>query len=379
MNNKMPSSGPIYLNAEINNAAYDEATQPITWIEAEKHISRSGAIVSSAKDYYASVFRLVFDMDVPVFISEMQVPSVDGVSTIYSVTIESDIGGAVHQGRAFLKLPYLPADAVLHQTQPKDFYSAFWNYGVLTQQLNVMMAEAYAALVAAGSTVNAAQVPFYSYDALVGAIDLNVYPLSLYESTQPLPANNVRIYFNAPSYPLIKGWDWYPITPVPGGVPAADGKDYWLQLFNTGKNYLPQPTVFATGVTPAAPTTSSLTVAPSFTASFPGIVSIIVLSDLPSAGEYVQSTKSNEQAKILTDFKPDLSNAGGATTQFYNANFGDCRWIKLTGDAPISQLTVRIEAVDYLGIRHTLRLYSKSEQASMKICFAPKDMVETSE
>jgi hypothetical protein len=128
-----------------------------------------------------------------------------------------------------------------------------------------------------------------------------------------------------------------------------------------------------------APTTSSLTIAPAFLAAFPGIVSIIVLSDLPSAGEYVQSSKDNEQAKILTDFKPDLSNAGGATTQFYNANFGDCRWIKLTGDAPISQLTVRIEAVDYLGVRHTLKLYSKSEQASMKICFAPKDMVETSE
>lgn len=373
----MASSGPIYLNAEINNAEYDEETQPIAWINAEKHISRSGAIVSSAKDYYASVFRLVFDMDVPVFIAEMQIPSVDGISTIYSVTIESDIGGTVHQGRAFLKLPYLPADVVLWQTQPKDFYSAFWNYSVLTQQLNVMMAEAYAALVAAGSTVNAAEVPFYSYDAASGVIDLNVYPYSLYESTHPLPADNVRIFFNAPAYPLIKGWDWYPITPMPGGDPAVDGRDFWLQLFGTGKNYLPQPAVYSAGVAPAAPATSSLTVTPSFTAAFPGIVSIIVLSDLPSAGEYVQSSKSNEQAKILTDFKPDLSNAGGATTQFYNANFGDCRWIKLTGDAPISQLTVRIEAVDYLGVRHPLQLYSKSEQASIKICFAPKDMVES--
>jgi hypothetical protein len=377
MNNRMASSGPVYLNAEINNSGYDEETQPIVWINTEKHISRSGAIVPKAKDYYASVFRLVFDMDVPVFIAEMQLPSVDGVSTIYSVTIESDIAGAVHQGRAYLKLPYLPADAVLHQTQPKDFYSAFWNYSELAHQLNVMLAEAYAALIAAGSTVNPAEVPFYTFEA-DGSLSLNVYPFSLYESTQPLPANNVRIYFNAPSYPLIKGWDWYPVTPV-GGTPATDGKDFWLQMFNTGKNYLPAPTVYSTGLTPVAPTTSSLTIAPAFLAAFPGIVSIIVLSDLPSAGEYVQSSKDNEQAKILTDFKPDLSNAGGATTQFYNANFGDCRWIKLTGDAPISQLTVRIEAIDYLGVRHTLKLYSKSEQASMKICFAPKDMVETSE
>lgn len=372
---------PNYLNIEVSNAAYNESTGPLKWLPVEQHVSRSGAVVDRAGDYYASVFRMVFDLDVPVFIAEMQVPSIDGVSTIYSVTIRSTIGGVVHRGRAFLKLPYRPADVILHQTQPTDFYSAFWNYSQLAEQMNIMLAEAYANLIAAGSTVNAAEVPFYRYNSETGFFDITCYPMSLYVS--PHGVDRVEIFFNAPAYPMIKGWDSYYIIDQ-NQTPDVNGEDFELLVYNNGTNFLPQPAVFTQGRTPANPLTSSITATQAFPAPYPGIVSVQVLSDLPSIGEYTPGVPggagaaagSNTQTKILTDFKPDLTQAGGATTQFYNANFGDCRWIRLTGDGPITQITVRVEAVDYLGIRHQLVLYSKSEQASMKICFAPRDMVE---
>lgn len=364
---------PNYLNIEISNASYDEANGNFKWLPVEQHISRSGAIVDKAKDYYASVFRLVFDLDVPVFIAEMQIPSVDGISTVYSLTIKSTIGGVVHRGRAFLKLPIRPADVILWQTQPKDFYNAFWNYSQLCEQMNICMAEAYANLIAAGSTVNAAEVPFFTYDSMSGFFSLTCYPMDLY--AYPHGADKVEIFWNAPSYAFIKGWDSYYILEQ-NRPPDVNGEDFEILLYNNGTNYLPQPTVFSTGRTPTAPATSSITATQAFPAAFPGIVSVQVLSDLPSIGEYVPSLSGAEQSKILTDFKPDLTTSGGATTQFYNANFGDCRWVKLTGESPITQMTVRIEAVDYLGVRHELLLYSKSEQASLKICFAPNEMVE---
>lgn len=367
------SREPTYLNIEISNASYDESSQKVKWLDVETHVSRSGAIVDRAKDYYASVFRLVFDLDVPVFIAEMQLPSADGVSLIYSCTIKSTIGGAVHRGRAFLKLPYRAADVVLYQQQPTNFYSSFWNYSQLCESMNNMLAEAYANLISAGSSVNANEVPFYTYNPTSGFFSLTTYPMSLY--AYPHGADKVEIFFNAAAYPLIKGWDSYFLVNE-NENPDPNGEDYELLIYNNGTNFLPAPAVYSTGRTPTAAATSSITATQAFGTIYPGIVSVQVLSDMPSIGEYVPSVAGNEQSKILTDFRPDLTASGGATTQFYNANFGDCRWIKLTGEAPITQITVRIEAVDYLGVRHQLKLYSKSEQASMKICFAPREMVE---
>jgi len=367
---------PVYLNAEISNAAYDELNGRVAWIDAEKHISRSGAIIDKAKDYYASVFRLVFDLDVPVFIGEMVVPSVDGVSLIYTMTIKSTIAGVVHRGRANLKLPYQAADAVLYQTQPKTFYPSFWNYSQICFALNELAAEAYANLVAAGSGVVATQVPFFTPNQ--GRYDITAYPMNLWAYNKDPAANRVEMFFNAAAYPIIKGWDSYFVTEN-NSVPDANGEDYQLLIYNNGFNYIPQPTAaYNQGMTPADITTSSITATQAFRSAYPGIVSILVLSDLPSNGEFVQSATGAEQAKILTDFKPDLGDIGGASTQYYNANFGDCRWIKLSGDGPITQMSIQIVAIDYLGNRHELKLYSKSEQASLKICFAPKSMVESS-
>lgn len=371
-------SEPNYLNIEINNAGYDELTDRVKYLDVEKYVSRSGAIVDKANDYYASVFRLVFDLDVPVFIGEMQVPSADGLSLIYSMTIRSTIGGVVTRGRAFLKLPYQAADVILHQTQPTNFYNAFWEYAQVNFALNVMVREAYADLIANGSAVAAAEIPFFSYDSSSGFFSLTCFPFPLYEYRNPPSGDRVEIFFNAASYPLIKGWDSYYLTQA-NELPNADGEDYQLLVYNQGTNYLPQPAAFITSMTPATPAATSLTATQSFPSALPSIVSINVLSDLPSAGEFVQSSTGSELAKILTDFKPDLSNTGGASIQYYNANFGDCRWVKLVGSGPISQVTVRIEAVDYLGVRHVLKLYSKSEQASMKIAFAPKELVENFE
>lgn len=365
---------PTYLNIEISNASYNEATQPLKWTLAEQHVSRSGSIIDKARDYYASVFRLVFDLDVPIFIGEMQVPSVDGLSLIYSITIKSTIGGVVNRGRAYLKLPYRPADIILFQTQPKDFYNAFWNYSQLCEAMNVCLAEAYANLIAAGSTVAATQAPFFSYDVTSGFFSLTAAPMSLYQ--YPHGVDKVEIFWNAPSYCFVKGFDYYILTDL-NQTPDVNGEDYELLLYNNGTNYLPGPvSYYNQGRAPVNTAVSSITAIQAFPAILPGIISVQVLSDLPSIGEYVPSVSGSQQSKILTDFRPDLTKAGGATTQFYNANFGDCRWVKLTGDAAITQITVRIEAVDYLGNRHEMLLYSKSEQASMKICFAPNEMVE---
>lgn len=372
----MTKKDPIYLNAEISNAGYDEETEPIVYLDAEKHISKSGTVVGKLDDYYASVFRLSFDLDVPIFIGEMQTPSTDGRSLVYSVTLKSYEGASVYRGRAYLKLPYEPSDVILYQTQPKDFYSSFWNYNQYTHALNEMISAAYAALITNGSSVTAGQAPFFNYNQTSGFFSLTAYPYNLYAYQNPPTGDRIEIYFNAASYPLLRGWDSYFTFRGNGSeTPDANGEDYRLIIYNDGFNYLPQPAI-PTSITPSAPTTSSISAIQSFPSALPGITTVRILSDLPQTGEFVQASGAKQTDNILADFKPDLSNVGGASVQIYNANFGDCRWVKLKGNDPLTQLTIRLQCVDYLGNSHNIKLYSKSEIASIKLCFAPNELVE---
>lgn len=361
-----------YLNAVITqDPAYNELTQPRQAIEAAKYISKSGSIVDKCSDYYCAVFRLAFDLDIPVFIPELKLPTAD--TTIYSITVMSKISNVMHYGRAFLKVPIETQDLIPQAAQPTDFYGVYWTYGQVLEALNEAITKAYAALVAAGSSVDPAQVPFFSERD--GGFDLTAYPMSLYR--YPATGNDiVQIFFNSAAYPLVEGWNYYDDTKI-GQPPNTNGADFRLLFYNHGTNWLPQPLgAFSTGREPVNDAVCSIRMTQAFTVALPSISAVRLLSSLPSVGEFVQGGEGRLTQKILSDFTPDLSQTGGASRQIYNASFGDARWIKLTSEAPLTDLTLRLVAVDYRGQTYDLLLYSKSEDCNIKLCFAPNDLIE---
>ena len=361
---------------------------------AEETISRSGTIIDDASDYYVAVVRLKFSTNNPLIIMPCTSAqfAADGITTDWSLTVRQTVdtlGPATRTeffGRAFLKLRR--QDPILGQTtQPKDLYTAVWSPEEWVRILNTAAEEAYAACIAAGATLGATDIPFFSLIPGTGRLELTVYPFTQWEQGQrPVPMPDPPVAVSTRN-DLLSNWSMqtalggfgFRAETFPNQPLNANGADYRFLILSDGSNYLPANAPAAHSLTPtAAP--AALIIPQSFpTQKMPGIVKIAVVTSLPTMQEFIPSDSGKGSRAVLTDFAPDPSNSmigECQTTEIYNADIGNARWIKLKGGGPISTFSVRVETEDWLGQIRTLGLTGEYESFDMKLCFAPKRVVD---
>lgn len=382
----------------------DEITFPVIMSKADsrarvqkpllqRFISRSGRIVDTANEYFVAVIRLAISLTVPIFMPEMILPSVDGVSTLLSVSmmrcdpITKAIIAAVDVP---IKLQIVESQRRFPQTfqdATDGMYASFNHPDELCAAVNEALDTCVNGLFTAGAPSTPAINPEMMYDPVTHLYSFNVYhhggfvqPVHIIEPGQtttdgfPLPAGVpvalFSIWFNHCSYPIMKGFNTFHVS-KDDYVPHPGGLDYKLDFVPNEDARIPVPlnfnnptNIFGYKLKQDTPTV------------LPTLETIRVLTDLPSVGEIVPSTDDVETAGILTDFKLDNSFIGSSAVLYYNASLGDARYIKLTGTAPVQAITYRVEALDTYGKVHQIRLQGPGDFFSIKMAFVKNNIVE---
>jgi len=376
----------VYLNARVQGPTPEESAGLARATPASGTVSRSGVIIQDTNDYYVSVSRVSFDLDIPVAIAPAKFPefTADGLTTRWSLTVRyTDAGGNFFYGRAYLKLRKEAGEIVTGQTtQPRDLYCAIWTPEEWREILNTALAEAYAACdTAAGGGVLPTQVPFYSFSPLPsgGKMRLTVHPFSMWNQAGRGAGTFLDLFTSFECVNVFNGWAKDLVTPV--GAPLdPNGCDYRFVAFSDGYNYSPPNAAGSESLVPTAPANTTLFIQQLYaTQTLPGIRTVAILTSLPTVPEYTPSRLTNSSERVLTDFFPDFTKTmSGAsdTTYVYNSAIGDARWIKLRGGATINSFEYQVVTVDWLGTVRPIELYSQSEAVDLKLCFAPRRVIE---
>lgn len=371
-----------FLNLVIAGQA---STTTATEVQAETYVSRSGPIVERSDEYYVSIIRLKFVVDIPIAIAPIGPNfAADGVSTDWSLTVRyTDAASTVFTGRAFLKV--LPQTVITGMTtQPKDLYMGIWTLMDWQSILNTALAAAYAACdAAAGGGILPVQVPFFSIaDAGTGRMKLTCYPFDDWNiDSQAGGKKRLELFCNWSAFPAFGGWDLIRRT-VANQPLSASGGDYQFNIRSTGYNYLPvNPPGAPPALLPTGPATATLILeqtSPNFT--MPGITKINFITNLSTLPEYTPGGDGRNTSLILTDQSPDLSQIllGDSRTSFvYNTGLKDARWARLVGGPhPISTVMVRVTMTDWFGNEIFYYLSTRSQTLDMKLAFAPKKLVD---
>lgn len=372
-----------YLNAIIGEAPIPAPGGPSPLVAAQAFVSRSGAVIETPSDYYCSVFRLTLSTatSIPLWIPALDLTVGDGLTTIYTVTVKYSNAGTVHYGRAALKLQKAAADVVLYTAnQPNDDYCFVYSRQEFLSMWNTAATAAYEAAIqgVAPSPLVSGEGPYMFNEGTTDLFAINCYPYIWYVENSGSNQNYAQLFMNSASASILQGWRTYRATKA-GRAPDPHGCDIRFVFDNDGRNWFPQPADASKGMSPnntmsGAALVSLVTIQNAVT-TFPSITNIRLLSSLPSASEAVPSPSGNGWASILTDFAPDLTQLGSQML-YYNAAMGDCRYVRLTGSAPITTISFRIESVDWQGIARQFYLGGPGEACTLKLAFVPRNMVE---
>lgn len=381
----MPSAPTVtYLNVTIRGDAPGGTAKATP---AQQEISRSGTIIDDTDQYYVSVSRLRFVVNIPIAYPPIKLPefTADGLTTDWSLTVKYvSNAGAVFYGRAYIKLQ-IPSNMIRTglTAPPLDNYASFGSLTEWRDALNDAVSIAYVACDTASGAIMPAPIPFFSIsDPGTGRLKLTANPFNHWNQDPSVTANRIDLFCNWSAEPAFGGWDLQQV--VPDGSPLdPNGADFMFIARSDGYNYLPENAAGSEALAPSNPATTSLVVqqtSPCFT--MPGITRISILSSMSVIPEFVpsESGPNNSSEKVLTDFSPDLSQVtlgDNRTTFIYNSAIGDTRWLKMSGGSSLSTFGVRVVTEDWQGIVRPFILKNPSESVTMKLCFAPLNIVES--
>jgi hypothetical protein len=365
---------PVYINVVVGEGDPSPATQ-LSGVEATSLVSRSGAIIDRAEDYYVAVMRLAFFSELPLWIPSLILPSADGISLTASLTIAGTVGGKSGTSQQFLKLDIPAGRRILYQTTPKDAYTFVYSLEAFCEMVNVAFADAYADLIIQGVGLTPGNAPFFSRIIQTDLLKLTCPDYAVFAET-PATTAPLVISFNTEAFSAFSGWPVRFLTHT-GMVPSATGEDFQIIVRSDGTNFLPAaspPALF-----PAAPATTSITVSQLAPTVFPAVRTIRLTADLPTTAELVPGGQvANQVSSILTDFVPDPIRASAGDLEIYNAAFGDARWIKMSGPQPLTMFSLRLLTVDWQGFVRPVVFIGRGQGAAVKLVFAPRSLVETS-
>jgi len=357
---------PVYLNIAIRG---DDTRA----IPASKDVTRSGVIVHSGDEYYVSVARLSFKLNVPIIIVPVKFPefTFDGVSTQWNLTVRhTDALGVRTEATTYLQL-LLDNPTFGATEQPEDLdVVGVWTLVDWQRMLNHAVEQAYNDVNATLGMLLPSTPPFFSLNS-DGTMAVTFDTFALWEETQRAPgAEYLELFSNMP-VSVLNGWS---------AKLDQERNEYRFNVVSNGYNYSPANMAGTESLKPLDPTKSTIKIAQDFpTQQFPSIERVSLLSSLSIVPEYTPSLDGKSSSKILTDFAPDMSLAtkGATLTSYvYNSTYGDARWIKLLGAAPVTSLNVSLTTIDWMGKERPFMLYGSSESVGVKLAFAPRRMVE---
>lgn len=358
-------------------------------VPARTTLTRSLPFVTEPGQWAVSVFRVGLSLEFPIMIVPLQVgPSSDGISTVWSITLQYiDAAGIQYVSQKYIQLQ-LPPGATPRAgilEQPKDFYAGVYSQSMWLRMKNDAVQRAYAEInTNSGGSLSAdtgGVVPFYTLrdDA---RIELTGYPYSLYDQAMRAPGlPGVNVWYNLGSEPVINGWPLV-LKRKPANAPSVspDGRDWLLKLNRNGGSttYLPKrdPSTQVPGPAPTTPSTSWITLTQEWVCkTYPGLDRIEVLTSLPVVQEGIPSSGGNASLAVLTDFRPDVSDAARGSAQqslIYNASLGNARWADLVGKVPIQSFDISLDTIDWQGTRRPLSLLFREDSVNVKFAFVKK-------
>ena len=108
----------------------------------------------------------------------------------------------------------------------------------------------------------------------------------------------------------------------------------------------------------------------------PAMRAVKVICSLPSQPELVPGGVANNKSEaIFTDLSLEGVEFDGSALIFNGFVNSGSRPVKLTASGPITNLSVRIEVVDWLGESRVCRFLSPNDHASIKLCYMPLSLV----
>ena len=356
----------VYLNQVVGEGRSSAGGSSFDVALAQVDTQRGGAIVADGLDYYVGLQRLVLNTPLPILIGELALPSVDGVSLAYSLTITTSAPG--FQARAFFRLPVPPARRVLHKSQPSDEYAFVANLAEFCGIFNDALGRAWTDFrQQVGSTF---PQPYVEIADCASKLRL-VFSSESEWGIPPLGGSaSYQLFFNAPALAILSGWPIRLIT-QPGRPLDPDGKDVLMLVGRpTGATRIPPPAVdpegdFSLGVCMVSPV------------FLPAMRTVRVICSLPSQPELVAGgVANNKTKKIFADLSLEGAERTDGDTLIFNGfvNSGT-RYVKLTQSGPITGFSTTIELTDYFGTERICRFLSPLNHAAIKVAFVPVSLI----
>lgn len=358
--------------------------------QAQKTISVGGGnIIDDASQYFVGVQRMSFCLDVPLCIPPKLLDAAgdwvqsggQGV-TAWSFTLSyTNAGVTTFSEPDYIRVPNYLAGAPAGATPSHpDFDCAFWNLQDFILEVNRSLARAYADLAAKVAGLAAiVRAPFFSLsDPGSGRMSLTVYPASEWMSTTSGGGAPMGLFCNWAAriaftgFPLLQGLSRDVSLP-------ASGLGWLFRVYGDGLNFQPPNAVGAESTAPTNPATTRVIIqATQPPYLLPSVTKIALLSSLPVVGEF--TGEQGETQKVVDDFNIDTSQflLGDQATRYVYSPEGlaGVRWLKMTSGSPVSSFTLRVETVDWQGVRRPFRLQN-GNQITLKLAFAPNRLVET--
>ena len=356
----------IYHNVAVAEGSIDG-------VVAEVDTQRGGAILADATQYYASLQRLVLSTSLPTFIPELQVPSLDGKTLVYTCQLWGGVGAKQINVTQSFELPNKPSPSqrALHQTQPRNDYCHIATQADVIYMWNFMCWKLWQKAKAVQPTL-ADNWP--RVEPVPGSKRLCLkLPYADFFDENVSSSGNLRLGFNAESATLLKGW------PYRDDGPDFLGVQLPLRLLTSAKLNghragFPMTDVFAWS---ADGNHTGMRVDMTDDLTLPAMRTVRVLSSLPGQPELVGGGIANNAVeRIFIDLSLEGVTRGSEDTLIYNATPTTSRPVRLTLSGPLTGYHVRIELVDWFGFPSPVILKSRDAHCSIKMAFVRRELIE---
>ena len=359
---------------------------------AEQYVSRSGGIIDNCSDFYLGITRMSYSLNVPYQVAEPLYVAGDWDravgDTTWSIAVQFDdplnapMPGMVYISTVAIKVPPRFRTVGVFTSPPLDWTCSFptlsdWVFAV-NEAISTAMASVKAAAALAPVPLDPDTTAFVSVAEPGSALlKLSLYPYGLWAVVPGAADPFVTLQIDDAALASFSGWD---ISNSLGGGPVG-GRT--IQAVADGSNYFPPN---ASGITltlaPTDPATTTLWVyqnSPSFTV--PGVERISVIATLPVNPEYTADPSGGKSSElVLTDFAIQTGDVVGSNRDVYvydSVGTAGTRWLRMVGGSTVTEFSIRMATVDWLGTKRPFWLRGSSDKVSIKLCFAPVDVVES--
>jgi len=402
--NKDPTSDIIYYNV-IMTGNPNQTFSPAIYEE-----TRTQPVLDDPSQYYLSVVRFSIDgSNIPIFVCPVipdPITPTNVNNTPFVVTLS--YGGVNYSAN----VQYFPStDAPIPQiptATSQDITSTYYYiyyYTSFIQMVNNAINVAFLALTTANPGLTGVQAPYFQYDPNTQLISyvtqniinplvagINVYQTQFTNGVPqiaPQPAGTIYVYLNEQLYSFFDGIEAFEyINTSQNLILVRDLKDNYLYPAQNAANTTATQTetsfTSGTGTYTTQPAWFIFTQQYNMITKWNSLSSIVFLTNnLPVNKEYipassivgVTSAGNASFRPILTDFVPELINAGDSRSRFNYFPQGPYRLIELNSQEPLRKIDLRIYWEDHFQNLYPLYI-SYGDCNSVKLMFMKKSLAK---